>query len=156
MFLKKLLTDLCNNNHLKFKDDLYSIYDFKIKLEKEDQLLKKKLFNIIDEEKFKTSDFSSLLVKLNISEKKLKNLLNIEKNNNNFLIINGNLFFSKKNYFDLLFIVKKYFNFKKTMSVSDFKNLANTSRKYAVPLLEYLDKEKITYRDGNERKYNKK
>jgi len=156
IFLKKILNDLCNNGNLKFKDDLYLLHDFKIKLEKEDQLLKKKLFNIIDEEKFQTSDFSSLLIKLNISEKKLKNLLNIEKNNNNFLVINGSLFFSKKNYFNLLITIEKYFNLKKTMSVSDFKNLANTSRKYAVPLLEYLDKEKITYRDGNERKYNKK
>ena len=156
IFLKKILNDLCNNGNLKFKDDLYSLHDFKIKLEKEDQLLKKKLFNIIDEEKFQTSDFSSLLVKLNISEEKLKNLLNIEKNNNNFLVINGSLFFSKKNYFNLLITIEKYFSLKKTMSVSDFKNLSNTSRKYAVPLLEYLDKEKITYRDGNERKYNKK
>ena len=114
------------------------------------------MFNIIDKERFQTSDFSSLLIKLNINEKKLKNLLNIEKNNNNFLIINGSLFFSKKNYFDLLETVEKYFSLNKTMSVADFKSLINTSRKYAVPLLEYLDKEKITYRDGNERKYNKK
>ncbi len=156
VFLKQLLNDLCKNNFLKIKDDLYSEYDFEIKLEKEDQLLKKKLFNIIDKERFQTSDFSSLLIKLNINEKKLKNLLNIEKNNNNFLIINGSLFFSKKNYFDLLESVEKYFSLNKTMSVADFKSLINTSRKYAVPLLEYLDKEKITYRDGNERKYNKK
>jgi selenocysteine-specific elongation factor len=156
IFLKKLLNNLCKNNNLKFKDDLYSKYNFGIKLEKEDQLLKKKLFNIINEEKFQTPDFSKLLVKLNISEKKLKNLLNIEKNNNNLLIINGSLFFSKKNYFDLLIAIKKYFNNEETMSISDFKNLANTTRKYAVPLLEYLDKERITYRDGNERKYNKK
>ena len=156
VFLKHLLNDLCKNKFLKLKDDLYSKYDFEIKLEKEDQLLKKKLFNIIDKERFQTSDFSSLLIKLNINEKKLKNLLNIEKNNNNFLIINGSLFFSKKNYFDLLETVEKYFSLNKTMSVADFKSLINTSRKYAVPLLEYLDKEKITYRDGNERKYNKK
>ena len=156
ILLKKILNDLCNNDSLKFKDDLYSLYDFEIKLEKGDQLLKEKLFNIINQEKFQTSDFSSLLIKLDISEKKLKNLLNIEKNNNNFLVINGNLFFTKKNYFDLLIAIEKYFNLKKTMSVSDFKILANTSRKYAVPLLEYLDKERITYRDGNERKYNKK
>ena len=156
VFLKQLLNDLCKNKFLKIKDDLYSEYDFEIKLEKEDQLLKKKLFDIIDKERFQTSDFSSLLIKLNINEKKLKNLLNIEKNNNNFLIINGSLFFSKKNYFDLLESVEKYFSLNKTMSVADFKSLINTSRKYAVPLLEYLDKEKITYRDGNERKYNKK
>jgi selenocysteine-specific elongation factor len=38
------------------------------------------------------------------------------------------------------------------MSITDFKNIVNTSRKYAVPLLEYFDKIKITYRDGNNRK----
>ena len=155
VFLKQLLNDLCKNKFLKIKDDLYSEYDFEIKLEKEDQLLKKKLFNIIDKERFQTSDFSSLIIKLNINEKKLKNLLNIEKNNNNFLIINGSLFFSKKNYFDLLETVEKYFSLNKTMSVADFKSLINTSRKYAVPLLEYLDKIHITCRIGNERKIQK-
>ena len=30
--------------------------------------------------------------------------------------------------------------------------MINTSRKYAVPLLEYLDKLDITFRDNNERK----
>ena len=41
------------------------------------------------------------------------------------------------------------------MSVSEFKELAKTSRKYAVPLLEYFDKLKITYRNGNLRKQSK-
>ncbi len=38
------------------------------------------------------------------------------------------------------------------MSVTDFKKIADTSRKFAVPFLEFLDKNKITYRDGNNRK----
>ena len=156
LYLKKILDNLCNNNYLKFNNDLYSIYKFKIQLNKEDQVLKNKLFKIIDDQKFQTPDFSSLLKKLKIDEKKLKNLLNIEFNNNNLLIINGALYFSKKNYLILLESLKKYFKIKSSMNISDFKKIADTSRKYAVPLLEYLDKEKITYRDGNERKYNKK
>ena len=39
--------------------------------------------------------------------------------------------------------------------VKEFKNLVGTTRKYAIPLLEYLDKLEITYRDNNERKLNK-
>ena len=35
------------------------------------------------------------------------------------------------------------------------KEITQTTRKFAVPLLEYLDKEKITYRVGNERKFCK-
>ena len=38
------------------------------------------------------------------------------------------------------------------ITYKEFKELAETSRKYAVPLLEYFDKLKITYRKGNTRK----
>ena len=39
----------------------------------------------------------------------------------------------------------------KHLTVPAFKNLAGVSRKYAIPLLEYLDRIKITRRVGNER-----
>ena len=41
------------------------------------------------------------------------------------------------------------------MSVTDFNNIIGFSRKYAVPLLEFLDKNKITYRIDNNRKLSK-
>jgi selenocysteine-specific elongation factor len=36
-------------------------------------------------------------------------------------------------------------------SVGDFKSWTTGSRKYAIPLLEYLDRQRVTKRDGNER-----
>jgi len=68
------------------------------------------------------------------------------------IIINGTYIITKLNYENLLDIIKKYFENNDSLTVKDFKNITNTTRKYAVPLLEYLDKEKITYRIGNERK----
>jgi selenocysteine-specific elongation factor len=38
-----------------------------------------------------------------------------------------------------------------TINVSGFKELTQVSRKYAIPLLEYLDKERVTRRSGDER-----
>jgi len=32
-----------------------------------------------------------------------------------------------------------------------FKDLAGITRKYAIPLLEYLDRERVTRRQGDER-----
>ena len=37
------------------------------------------------------------------------------------------------------------------LNVSSFKNLAGISRKYAIPLLEYLDRERVTRRVGDDR-----
>jgi selenocysteine-specific elongation factor len=37
------------------------------------------------------------------------------------------------------------------ISVPTFKELTGISRKYAIPLLEYLDRERVTRRAGDER-----
>jgi selenocysteine-specific elongation factor len=37
------------------------------------------------------------------------------------------------------------------IDVSSFKDLTGVSRKYAIPLLEYLDRERVTRRVGDER-----
>jgi len=37
------------------------------------------------------------------------------------------------------------------LSVPDFKDLTGLSRKYAIPLLEYLDRERVTRREGDDR-----
>jgi selenocysteine-specific elongation factor len=37
------------------------------------------------------------------------------------------------------------------INVGNFKELTGVSRKYAIPLLEYLDRERITRRDGDQR-----
>lgn len=39
----------------------------------------------------------------------------------------------------------------RTIDVASFKDLAGVSRKYAIPLLEYLDRERITQRQGDRR-----
>lgn len=45
---------------------------------------------------------------------------------------------------------------KEEISPGDFKDLFNISRKYAIPLLEWFDNQKITFRDGNVRKLRNK
>jgi selenocysteine-specific elongation factor len=39
----------------------------------------------------------------------------------------------------------------KTLDVSGFKQLTGVTRKYAIPLLEYLDRERVTRKDGDRR-----
>ena len=81
----------------------------------------------------------------NVVKKKIIDLLKIEQNNKNIIVINnGSIIFTRRNYEKLLDKISKYFSSNNSLSIKDFKNLSNTTRKYAVPLIEYLDKEKIT------------
>jgi selenocysteine-specific elongation factor len=40
---------------------------------------------------------------------------------------------------------------KARIDVAQFKELTGVSRKYAIPLLEHLDRERVTRREANER-----
>ena len=154
--LKCILSDLCKDKKIKVESDLYSKYDFKINLSKDNIIIKDKLLDILHKESFQTSSFSDLAKQLNQNDEIIKKLLQIEKNNNNIIIINGEIIFTTKNYKQLLEKINSFFKKNSSLNIKDFKEITKTSRKYAVPLLEYLDKQKITFRLGNERKYNKK
>ena len=39
----------------------------------------------------------------------------------------------------------------RTIDVPGFKELAGVSRKYAIPLLEYFDRQRVTRREGDRR-----
>ena len=51
----------------------------------------------------------------------------------------------------LIDIIAHYYLTHDKMNISDFKTMTKTTRKNAIPLLELLDKMKITERDGDAR-----
>ena len=125
---------------------------FKVTLSNEEDALQSNLLSQLNEEGFTSSNLSQLSKKTGNSKDKLMRLLIIAEQQGKLLRINGNLMFTQTNFLKLQKKVAQHFTNHSEMSVSDFKKLAETSRKYAVPLLEYLDKKKITYREGNARK----
>ena len=125
---------------------------FKITLSNEEDALQSNLLSQLNEEGFTSSNLSQLSKKTGNSKDKLMRLLTIAEQQGKLLRINGSLMFTQTNFLKLQKKVAQHFTNHSEMSVSEFKELAETSRKYAVPLLEYFDKKKITYREGNSRK----
>ena len=106
----------------------------------------------LEEQKFITLSSVNSLSNLNINENEFKTILDISINTDLIIKIESNIIFTMKTFLDIKQSIINHFSKTDTMSITDFKNIVNTSRKYAVPLLEYFDKIKITYRDGNNRK----
>lgn len=67
--------------------------------------------------------------------------------------VQGEMFFHRAALDELTRRVRDYAakNAHRTIDVAAFKNLAGISRKYAIPLLEYLDRQRVTRRDGEKR-----
>ncbi|MGH9905763.1 MAG: SelB C-terminal domain-containing protein, partial [Pyrinomonadaceae bacterium] len=68
--------------------------------------------------------------------------------------VQGELFFHRQALADLIGKLQEFGNqhqADRTIDVATFKDLAGVSRKYAIPLLEFLDRERITRREGDRR-----
>lgn len=65
--------------------------------------------------------------------------------------IKGDMYFHRDVIEDLKRMVVAYLTQKKEMAPSDFKSSLDLSRKYMIPLLEYLDEIKLTIRVGDKR-----
>lgn len=93
-----------------------------------------------------------VLAKLSVEAKRAEKLLQILLREKNLMRVSPELIFHR----DALAQLKEQLaTFKKAkgerISVPLFKDLTGISRKYAIPLLEYLDRERVTRRAGDER-----
>jgi selenocysteine-specific elongation factor len=65
--------------------------------------------------------------------------------------ISEELVFHQNALMDLRHKIAALKNTAPTIDVARFKDMTGVSRKYAIPLLEYLDRERVTRRVGDER-----
>ncbi|MGA2812685.1 MAG: selenocysteine-specific translation elongation factor [Candidatus Acidiferrum sp.] len=90
----------------------------------------------------------ALAVEARRAEKLLRILLQEKK----LVRVSSELIFHREALLELKTLLATYKKGKgERISVPQFKELAGISRKYAIPLLEYLDRERITRRAGDER-----
>jgi selenocysteine-specific elongation factor len=93
-----------------------------------------------------------VLAKLSVEAKRAEKLLQILLREKNLVRVSPELVFHRE---ALAHLKERLATYKKAkgerMSVPGFKDLTGISRKYAIPLLEYLDRERVTRRAGDER-----
>ena len=150
--LEALLQSMLDDKSISQKGELFLNPNFSITLSSDDDSLQNSILNQLDQEGFTSSTLAQLSLKTGNSKEKLMQVLNVAEQQGKLLRIDGKLMFTQKNFIILREKVNQFFSNHPEMSVLEFKELAHTSRKYAVPLLEYFDKKKITYREGNIRK----
>jgi selenocysteine-specific elongation factor len=81
----------------------------------------------------------------------VRKLLQILINAGQVVKVTDDLFFDKGTLDSLIAKMQKSAVTDRTIDVTKFKEISGVSRKYAIPLLEYFDREKITIRTGDKR-----
>ena len=93
-----------------------------------------------------------VLAKLTVEAKRAEKLLQSLLRDKSLVRVTPELIFHQKALADLKVQLAQYKKAKgERISVPLFKELTGITRKYAIPLLEYLDRERVTRRAGDER-----
>lgn len=70
--------------------------------------------------------------------------------------VSEEFYYAKTAMDDIIGRVRGFFESNQEMGPQDFRDLTDLTRKFAIPVLEYLDKEKITMRIGDKRQIRKR
>ena len=152
-FIDYLLFYLAEQNKIIKKNNGWIISNYKITLDDKEKTLKIMIVKILEKEQFNTSSIDELLIKCNIKDfKLLLKIIKLCESEKLLIRINQGIFITNKNILLLKTKLQNFFKNNPSLKVSDLKDLIGVSRKYAIPILEYLDKIQFTYRDANERK----
>ena len=96
--------------------------------------------------------FSYFLAGLPVEAKRAEKLLQILLREKNLVRVTADLIFHREALAHLKAQLSAYKKSKgDRITVPVFKDLTGITRKYAIPLLEYLDRERVTRRAGDER-----
>jgi selenocysteine-specific elongation factor len=92
-----------------------------------------------------------VLASLRIDRARAEKLLQILLKENSLLKVSEDLIFHRSALAQLRELLVRRKASSNRINVTSFKGLTGLSRKYAIPLLEYLDRERVTRREGDER-----
>ncbi|NQU66828.1 MAG: selenocysteine-specific translation elongation factor [Candidatus Marinimicrobia bacterium] len=151
-FLEYSLDVLVKEGALMQEGEFFHLPGHSIQLSSAENQLMEHLLTLLSKEKYNSSSITVLSTKMGESEKQIKLLLDIAEQQGKILRLEGHLMFTRQNFDQLKNEVISFFNTNEILSISEFKDIAGTSRKYAMPLLEYFDQKKITYRTADGRK----
>ena len=88
---------------------------------------------------------------LGIPERDARDLVKLLADEGRLVRVNDSLYVTKDTIDAVRNGLTAFLQEKKEITMAEFRDLANTSRKFAVPLMEYFDSQKLTQRVGDKR-----
>ncbi|MFP4049978.1 MAG: SelB C-terminal domain-containing protein, partial [Desulfovermiculus sp.] len=100
-------------------------------------------------------NLNTVLETLNVSKKDALAVMALLIEEGKIVKINDSLYFCTQAIADIKDLITRHFTANDGLSPTDFKELTGLSRKFSIPLLEYMDRQKVTMRVGDVRKLRK-
>jgi len=133
--------------------ELVRLATFKAALSQVDETVKAQILELLEKSGFQPPAKEELSQSLKMEQKHFSDILKLMSKEGSLVRINDSVFITSSAYNKMIGNLKDFYSKKPDMTVAEFRDILNTTRKYALPFLEYLDSNKITMRVGDVRKF---
>ncbi|HHT9151251.1 MAG TPA: SelB domain-containing protein, partial [Candidatus Wujingus californicus] len=142
------LNDLKKEKAINIIDNKLSLSNFRIKVTTQESEITNRIEDLYLKAGFTPPPAEEVSTKFGSSSKSYVSLLLEQKK---LIKVEGDLYFHASSVDKLKEMIKIFINSHGSITVAQFRDLTKTSRKYAVPLLEYFDAIHFTKRTGDVR-----
>lgn len=146
-----LIDLLQNEGKIQVKESIVSLQGKEVTLTAEQEEIKQAILVLVREREFQMPSLSDTIHQLSFDADQIRQVFYFLIQIGDLVWINENLVVADNHIKDLKKRLKELFPSGQRFTIGQFKEVFNISRKYAIPLLEYLDRERVTQRVQNER-----
>jgi selenocysteine-specific elongation factor len=132
--------------------EIIRLRTFSTVLSQAEETLKAKILELLQKGGFQPPSKEELSQSLKLDQKHLSDILKLMVKEGSLVRISDSMYLTSPVYHTMIESLKNFFSKKSEMTVAEFRDILNTTRKYALPILEYLDSIKVTLRVGDIRK----
>jgi selenocysteine-specific elongation factor len=132
--------------------ELVRLASFRAALSGVDESAKSKVLQLLQQGEFQPPFKEELAQSLKLDTRHLTDILNLMTKEGSLIRITEAVYIPVSVHDEMIARLKKFFAGKPEMTVAEFRDVLGTSRKYALPFLEYLDAQRMTMRVGDVRK----
>ncbi len=150
-FAAFVIERLVRDEKLALEGDLIRLASHRVQLQQDEEEAEGKILAAFADAGLAVPGLKTFLPELNIDLVRARKILANLLRNGQLVRVTDDLVFHRRSMDVLLRQLAERKQQNPRISVPEFKELAGVSRKYAIPLLEFLDRQKITRRDSDAR-----
>ncbi len=133
--------------------EIIRLKTFSTVLSQAEETQKSKIIDLLQKNEFQPPSKEELSQSLKLDQKHLSDILKLMVKEGSLVRISDSMYLTSSAYNKMIAALRNFFGKKPEMTVAEFRDILATTRKYALPILEYLDSNKITLRVGDIRKF---
>lgn len=148
---RNLLAALREQGDVLLDGDTVRLGGHEASLTPQQESLAGKVLNVLRPKGLSAPFLPELAEELRSSSSDLKTVLNLMAEKGNIVRVKDDYFITSAACQSLKDGIHRFFENNRELALADFREIANTTRKWMIPLLEYLDRTQVTMRKGDVR-----